>query len=52
MILSEALASDVSPEQRTKSPVELRPTDDYVHSSFAAGMVVKTPAVKQEAQVL
>jgi len=52
MILSEALASDVSLEQRTKSPVELKSTDDYAHSPFAVGMVIKTPAVKQEAQVL
>lgn len=56
MVLSEALeiASNytVSPERRTKSPVELSPSGFHTDSPFADCMVIKVPALKQEAQVL
>ena len=56
MVLSEALeiASNynVSPERRTKSPVESRLPECGSDSPFAAYTVLKVPTVKQEAQVL
>ena len=56
MILDEALRIDstksVSPERRTKSPVESRPSDNTQGILFADDIVIKAPTVKQEAQVL
>ena len=56
MVLSEALeiASNyiVSPERRTKSPVESGLSVLSIDSPFAAHAVFKVPTVKQEAQVL
>lgn len=55
-VLSEALeiASNynVSPEQRTKSPVESGFPEHSIDGSFAASSMFKTSTVKQEAQVL
>ena len=51
MILSEAL-QNVSPEQRAKSPVEVKPSSSCCNNGIVTQIAVKVSPTKQEAQVL
>jgi putative transposase len=55
-VLTEALEiasnNNVSPERRTKSPVETAPSDCSIAGLFVDGFALKVSSAKQEAQVL